>query len=220
MPAPERFGAREFFHHPLAGAVMRVVGGQGFEAATIEEICVEAGVERAEFDRLFDGKASAVLRTFEAYIEDFEIRAAEAYEEADAWPDKLRRVAYALIAWVDEHPFATKFGMVEMSDAGEMTRVRQEGVLRWCAQMVDDGRDAAPDREAVPENASLIVVGSIAQILTRQATDIEQVRSLVPELMYTAIRPYLGEEAAKRELAIAPPSAPGLADSAAGRETG
>jgi len=34
---------------------------------------------------------------------------------------------------------------------------------------------------------------------------------LVPELMYGAVRPYLGEEAARRELTIPPP--PDLAES-------
>lgn len=202
---PERLGAREFFDHPLAAAVMAVVGERGYEAASIEEICAAAGVQRAEFDRLFPDKAAAMLRTFEAYIEDFETLVAAAYNSASAWPASLREAAYALARWLEENPLAPRFGMVEVSDAEEMARVRREGVLRWCARLIDGGREVAVDPAAVSEGTSLIAVGSVAQIVTREATHPDGVLPLIPELMYTAVRPYLGEEAAKRELSIPPP---------------
>jgi AcrR family transcriptional regulator len=209
---PERLGAQGFFHHPLAGAVMEVIGAKGSEAATIEEICAVAGVDRSEFDALFPDKETAILRTFEAYIEDFEAFIAAAYNAAPRWPDSLRAAAYALTDWIGRHPLTPQFGMFQALEAEEMARVLLERVLRWCASLIDGGREVAPDPSSIPETASLIVVGSVAQIVSREGTRlagaedrIERFREIVPEMMYTAVRPYLGEEAAKRELTIPPP---------------
>jgi AcrR family transcriptional regulator len=72
----------------------------------------------------------------------------------------------------------------------------------------------APDPGSIPQTAPLIVVGSVAQIVGREGPRfsadkdrVERFNKLVPEMMYTAVRPYLGEEAAKRELTIPPPEA-------------
>jgi hypothetical protein len=52
-----------------------------------------------------------------------------------------------------------------------------------------------------------MMVGSVVEGLRRQqeGTLPGDVVSLVPRMMYVAVRPYLGEEAARRELEIPPP---------------
>jgi AcrR family transcriptional regulator len=193
--------------HPLAGAVIEVVAERGYGEATIEEIVARAGVTREDFDLLFADKADAVRSVVEALNEDFRDRVASAYAREPAWPDSLRAAAYELVAWVEDHPLAFAFGMKGIRDADEMTRLRQEELFRWCAGLIDAGREAAPDPAAIPEAAPSMAIGSIVEIVTRHATgvlDADPVAT-VPELMYPVVRPYLGEEAARAELSMPRP---------------
>ena|SRR5664279_5454259 len=86
------------FDHPLAAAVVAVVGKRGYRDATVADFLVEAGVRREEFDRLFAGKDDAVLRVFEAYTANFKRRITAAFESEPSWPDNLRAAAYATAA--------------------------------------------------------------------------------------------------------------------------
>jgi AcrR family transcriptional regulator len=207
MVAAERLEGKRLFEHPIAPAVFAVIRERGYELASAEEFASRADVEQAEFDRQFADKADATLRVFEAFIDDFVTRVRMAYESVPGWPDNLRAAAYETTRWFRDHPDATWFGMVGALDAGEMARVRREEVFKWCAELIDEGRAVAPDPEAVPASAPMLAVGAVAETLRRQqegsvAADVVET---VAELMYGAVRPYLGEEAARRELEIPPP---------------
>lgn len=198
---------RELYLHPLSAAVVAVVAERGFSAATVEEIAARAGLARDDFLRLFDDKTDAVVRVFDAYVEDFKGKVLSAYEGGATWPDGLRNAAYATMRWMIEHPEGTRFGMVSALEAGERARLVREQVFIWCAGLIEDGRKVAPDPAAVPEGAALMAIGAIVELLTRQlqgTIDADPVET-VPKMMYGAIRPYLGEEIARRELDIRPP---------------
>lgn len=213
MFAAQRLEGRNLFDHPLAAATMAVLHERGYKQASIDEIFARAGVKRDEFDHQFGGKADLVLCVLESYIDDFESRLRAAYESKPHWPDNLRAVAYETTRWIAEHPLASWFGMVGVLEAGDMALVRREEVFKWCAALIDAGRDVAPEPEAVPRSAPLIAVGAIVETVRRyeEGTVIADPVETVPQLMYAAVRPYLGEEAARRELEIPPP--PDLAGS-------
>jgi AcrR family transcriptional regulator len=195
------------FDHPLSAAVIEVVAERGYQEASIEEIVARADVAPEEFDRLFAGKADAVLQVFEAYIDNFKRRAGGAYDSAGRWPDSLRAAAHELLAWIEDHPHAYRFGMVEVLSAGEMARVRREELFTWCAGLIDAGREVAPDPDAVPEAAALAAIGAVVETLTFHAAGRvdASLTELGPELMYWAVRPYLGDEVARAELTRPPP---------------
>jgi AcrR family transcriptional regulator len=210
MMAPSaRLTGRALYAHPLAAAVVAEVAERGFPATTVKQIVERAGVERAEFYRLFDDKPDAVARVFDAYIDDFQGKVKAAYESAPVWPDSLRAAAYAAMRWIIEHPEGTRFGMVSVLEAGERARLCRERVFIWSAELIEDGRQVAPDPEAVPEGAALMAIGAVVEILARQSqgTVIADPVDTVPKMMYGAVRPYLGEEVARRELEIRPPLA-------------
>jgi AcrR family transcriptional regulator len=198
------------FDHPLAAALIEVVARRGYQEASIEEIIARAGVGREEFDRLFADKAEAVLRVFESYIENFKYRTGRAFASVPTWPSSLRAVAYEGVAWIEDHPHAYQFGMLRILDAGEMARLRREELFAWCAGLIDAGREVAPDPAAVPLAAPMIAVGAVVEIMARHAAGEMDARprDVVPELMYGAVLPYLGEAAAREELALPPPGRP------------
>lgn len=132
-----------------------------------------------------------------------------AFESEERWPDSLRAGAYAQARWIAAHPEEVRFMMLETLWASELTGALRDQFLAEYTAMIDAGRAVAPDPDAVPPLAAESVIGAIIQVLARyssgQAAQRDPVAA-VPEMMYLAVRPYLGEEAARRELSIPPPT--------------
>jgi AcrR family transcriptional regulator len=199
------------FADRVAVALVEVIAERGYEATDVGSVTRRAGIGEAEFYRRFADKEDCVLRVFEAFVEDFLRQVRAAYDAGPDWRSALRGAAYAAADWMNEHPDTARFGAVEVLYAqGEMVRVRREEVFQYCAGLIDAGRAEAPDPAAVPQAAPVMAIGAIAQILTRRMQEGEDLETdrMVPAMMYQAVRPYLGEEAAQEELGMAPPRRP------------
>jgi AcrR family transcriptional regulator len=195
------------FRDPLATATMAVVREQGYEAASLAEIGRRAGISRAALGRRFAGKADLVLAVMDANMADFRARVDAAYAGAPSWPDNLRAAGWELVRWIRENPEAVWFDTVGVREAGDMVRVRREELFGWGTALIDAGRPLAPDPGAVPASTPVIVVGSVVEALRREVEGSlpGDGGATVQRMMYAAVRPYLGEEAARAELEIEPP---------------
>ena len=197
----------ELFVHPVSKALIAVVHERGFEQAGVEEICERAEMAPEEFGARLGTKAQATVAVFAAYIGDFRRRVAGAYDAEPDWPANLRAASYETVRWINAYPEAAWFGMVGVLGAGDMALVAREELFRWCAGLIDAGREAAPDPAAVPAAASMIAVGAAVEVVRRQqeGTFGGTTAETVPQLMSAAVRPYLGEAGAQAELEMVPP---------------
>jgi AcrR family transcriptional regulator len=202
------------FADPLYVALIDIVAERGYERAGAAEVIARAGASGAAFDARFGRWEEFVLCVLGAFIDDFTDRVQHAYDSGPDWRTGLRAAAYESAAWLEQNPRVARFGAVDVLAAREeMIRVRREGVFLYCAGLIDQGREVAPDPAAVPEAAAAMAIGSVAQLLTQrlQAGEGLDTGRMVPALMYQAVRPYLGEEVAREELAMvraAPPARP------------
>jgi AcrR family transcriptional regulator len=188
--------------------MLELVEERDFETIRIEDVVERAGVDGAEFDRLFDSKEACALAIFDANMASFYGASKEAFEAAPAWPESLRAAGYAAAHWMNEHRRETRFNVVGLMWAGELAQAHRERAFRAFADMIDGGRAAAADPESVPPFTAAAVIGSVVKMVTNRARLAEfEFNDLVPELMYRAVLPYLGEEAARRELTAPPPRA-------------
>jgi AcrR family transcriptional regulator len=195
------------FRDPLAMAVMRAVRERGYARARIGDLLEGSGVSRAEFDRSFTGKADVILQVMEANIGDFKSRVGTAYDAESSWPENLRAGGWEMARWIRDNPESVWFDTVGVLGAGDMVLVRREELFRWGVGLVDAGRQVAPDPAVVPRSAPVHVVGSIVETVRRfeESSLLDDAFTSVPRMMYAAVRPYLGEEAARAELEIPPP---------------
>ena len=184
-----------------------MVRERGYELPGLEDFAARAGISRAELGRRFAGKSELTLAVLNGGIADFKARVGAAYAEVATWPGNLRAACWATAVWIRDNPEPAWFGMVGVLGAGDMVRVRREELFWWATGLVDAGRAAAPDPEAVPRSAAVQVVGSVVETVRRyeEGTLVGDAFTTVPRIMYGAVRPYLGEEAARRELEIPPP---------------
>jgi AcrR family transcriptional regulator len=188
-------------------AMIDLVLEHGYEKTSVEMVCERAGVERQEFESRFADKADCAAQILDRSSEEYLRHVWTAYESHKDWREGLRAAGYAS-AWFFEHrPREVRFGLVEMTRAGNVHQAKAELIVRSAVEMIDAGRQELDDPDSISRSVAEWVAGSfMAMALKRLSANTElRVTELVPELMYTALRPYLGEEAALEELRIPPP---------------
>jgi AcrR family transcriptional regulator len=190
----------------ICEAMLDLVSEQGYEATGLDEVLARAGVPRGDFERLFGSMQECAVFVFESFMAECIGATRRAYDSKAEWPDSLRAAAYALARWLKEHPREVRFGAVEMLWVSELSQARRELAFQTFAELADGGRAVAEDPDSVPAFSGEAVVGSVAKTLAKRAQQKgTSPYEFVPQLMYLAVLPYLGEEAAEAELRIPAP---------------
>ncbi|HYP56448.1 MAG TPA: TetR/AcrR family transcriptional regulator [Solirubrobacterales bacterium] len=202
MPATEtreRTGASE--RAAIVAATIELAAEQGYGETTVESILERAELDRAAFDRHFRGKYDCFLSAWQEMNDECLEAMVVAYEGEEEWPDRLRAVAYEIVAGMRRDPSRACFG-VEVLAAGDAARARRDMTMRVVASLIDAGRKELDDPESVPHTTAEALAGSAyGQIYSRVVRgDAEELESLVPQLMCAAVMPYRGREAAMAEL--------------------
>jgi AcrR family transcriptional regulator len=189
---------------PISGAVIATIRARGYPEASVAEFVSRAGISRAEFERRFDGKEEVTRLLIEAHLDCFLERVGGAFRSLPDWPANLRAAAYETARYMGENPTMTWFMLVGVLEADDMARARRDQIFGWAAGLIDAGREVASDPGSVPRSAPMMAVGAIVETLRRHhaaGSEVDVAENL-PWLMYAAVRPYLGDEAARAELAI------------------
>jgi len=188
-------------------AVMEVVLERGWDEAPIEEILTRAEVRGDFFFEEFDDIADCGTRIYLANVDNFDAFVFAAADPADPWRDRLRVTAYTAARYVQARPLETAFDMLQMARPGDSTAAHRDRYVRRIVDLIDEGRNELDDPDSVGRGVAEGVLGSIYETLTRRLADgrgTGTAEAYVPELMFIAVRPYLGHEIAKEELSIPP----------------
>ncbi|MGN6258891.1 MAG: TetR/AcrR family transcriptional regulator [Solirubrobacterales bacterium] len=192
----------------LAAAVIDLVLERGYEAVTVDALLCRTHISRVEFEQRFAGKEECVLLVVDAGVEEFREVVFSAFEAHEQWRDGMRAAAYAAARWVRDHPRYILFATTMMNGATDLARAHRDMALQMFAEIVDGGRRELEDPTSVSPDTAMVVIGSIYELLQRELSKGHGTRgaeSFVPELMYLAVRPYLGHAEAVKELQIPPP---------------
>lgn len=189
-------------------AVIDLVNEHGNEAVTVEMVTERAGVERAAFERDFASLGDCIIQAFRAKADLFNGLARGAFQRERAWRDSLRAAAYVAARFFRDNPRIIQFGTLQMLQAGPMAQAERERQLSEIVELIDAGRQELDDPESIGRGVAEGVLGSIYELLIREVQagrGTGSAEEFVPELMYLAVRPYLGDEVAREELRIPPP---------------
>jgi AcrR family transcriptional regulator len=192
-------------------ATVDIVYEGGYETLTVEAVVERADVERADFDRLFAGREDLYIGLFKDVASKFEAEVMAAFEEHDEWRDSLRACAYAAARHLRERPREVSFGVLRMYDAGELAQAYREVQLQRMVDLIDLGRQELDDPDSIGRGVAEGVIGSIYGVLVKElqgGRGVSSAESFVPDLMYMAVRPYLGHEVAREELSMPAPPLP------------
>jgi AcrR family transcriptional regulator len=193
-------------------ALLELCYERGFAAITVEALCERAGTEQADFERRFESLEDCLCQTLEALRDDFFAYLDCCLAGQDRWVDRLRTIAYGLLRYLRADQARTHFLAVELHLAGERaTLIWTETILGPLLDRIDEGRVESGSSAALSRSTAEAIGGSIFSRIHVAAAggEVFEDDELVPQLMYMAVLPYLGEEAARAELSAPAPSDPG-----------
>ena len=176
------------------------VGTHGYQQTTVQDAIASAGLYRQAFYDNFRDKEDCYLQAIDAGSAWIELAMRQAAAGGQTWRDQLRGCLSGLLTFLDEQPEIGRALMVEVHAAGPGAVTKRTEAMERAAAMVDLAREESG--EAAPAiSAEAVVAGILAVLHTRLAArQTEGFIRLLPELMYLAVLPYFGAEAAAAEL--------------------
>lgn len=193
-------------------AVAEAVAEQGFATTTVADIIARARLSRRTFYEHFADKEECFLAAYDTVVEQLLAAVGQAYEQADGWARKVHDGLETFLAYLAAEPAFARMCIVEVVAAGGEARGRRDAAMRVFVDFLEPGREEAPKGIVVPALAAEIVVGGIYEIiysrLQRDAAD--ELIEMLPELLYSALVPYIGHQTAERAVRDARPRRTGV----------
>ncbi len=191
----------------LIAAMLSAAAELGYRETNVQDVIDRAGVSRPTFYEHFANKEDCFLAAFDSSAARLRERVESASEAGgDSWRCRLRLGLEELLRLAAEEPDAARTVIVEGRAASNEAVLRRDQLLDHFADCIE-----AKVRELLPEAASHSavtaagVVGGVEAILYSRLNkdETDDLAGLLPSLMYFAVLPYEGHEAASEELAPA-----------------
>ncbi|MGA8744898.1 MAG: TetR/AcrR family transcriptional regulator [Solirubrobacterales bacterium] len=180
---------------------------RGFQQVTAEALCQRAGIERATFDAAYADLTDCFMQVSLSEAEEFHRRIGLLRGSEDPWRERVRATAYELLRYFKEDEKRTHFGIVEGRSAGERVQHVIAAEIEAMVDLIDEGRQCLDDPESLTRATAEEITGGIFNQLYLQLSrgPLPPEEDHIPQMMYVAVLPYLGPEAALEELNIRPP---------------
>lgn len=198
----------------ILDALVRTIALRGYDRTTIDRVLVLAEVPGPVFDEHFADKQDCLLAALDDLVARIERAISTQIDESTPWSERVRIGLRTLLTVLACHPDEARVALVECLSAGEPAGAYMRSALARLVPALEMGRTSqagAPAPEAghphcLPPQTSEAVVGGIAAILHRRVLEgsTAELPSLLPDLLYFALMPYLGHD---RALAAAASSA-------------
>ncbi len=180
-------------------AMTETVGEHGYHGVRVADVVFRAGVSRKTFYELFGGKDDCFCATYGALVDRLLATTFRAFGSQNEWVDRLRAALTELLGTLAREPDTARLCFSEVIAAGGATQQRREQAIKVFADLFD--APGVPDG-ALGETLRAGRVSELGETLRREiaAGRTEQLPTLVPELMCAMVLPFLGMDAARREL--------------------
>ncbi len=185
----------------ILAAIIRVVGAKGYEGTSVADVIAEAETSRTTFYKYFEDKHTCFLAAYEMLVEQIFGEVVAKCNGEETW---LGRVTNGLSTIVDRFavdPALARTAVVEVAAAGADARQLHWDAIGRFTEYLDAGRELAGDRE-LPKNISLMSAGAVSGLIFDEllAGRAGQLPSLLPDLLFAMLVPYLGPQAAAAEM--------------------
>jgi AcrR family transcriptional regulator len=180
--------------------MLESVGTKGYERTSVQDALDSAGLYRQAFYDHFEDKEDCYLQAIDAGSAWVELAMREAAAGEAGWRNLLRGALAGLLGFLDGQPQIGRALLVEVHAAGPGAVARRMEAMERAVVMVDLAREESGG-SAPAISAEAIVAGMLAVLHTRLAADQSGgFARLLPELMYLAVLPYFGADAAAAEM--------------------
>jgi AcrR family transcriptional regulator len=180
--------------------MLEAVGTRGYEQATVQDAIAGAGLYRQAFYDNFVDKEDCYLQALDAGSAWIELAMREAAATTTNWRGALRGALRGLLLFLEEQPEIGRALLVEVHAAGPRAVAKRTEAMERAAAMIDLAREES-DGLAPAISAEAVAAGILAVLHGRLAARRQPAFGrLLPELMYLAVLPYFGADAAAEEM--------------------
>jgi AcrR family transcriptional regulator len=182
----------------ILSAVADVVSVAGYPDMSVEDVIVTAGVSRRTFYEHFKNKQDAFLAAYDAVLVQLLSTVQDAIATEEAFAERMRAGLAAFLDFLAREPAFARMCIVEALAAGPDAIARRNGAMAaFSALIADNARELGTPMTPQPLTAETIVGGIYEVVYTRIVRgDIRQLPALLPDLLYPALLPYEGKQAA------------------------
>jgi AcrR family transcriptional regulator len=193
---------------PLRQAALDLIAEhREYEAIGLTELLTRGDVGPAWFDAHFEGRDDCLVWAATTELHAFTDRMWEIYGRHADWREGLRAVAYEMADLVEADPRFAVVTTVTLTYGGEYGRLERDAGMHTMIDMVDLGRQEMADPAEIGRAPAEAIVGAIFYAMRAAASGEATIPpdDAVPQFMYMALRPYLGDEVAREELSLPRP---------------
>lgn len=194
----------------LREALLDLCAERSYGSLQLSDLLERADLDQAAFRRHYaDLNACFAAVLGEIYAEFFAC-AQEAVAGQRGWRDRMRATAYALLRFLRRDERVARLAAVEAQGGGDAAQRLFLDTFNRLVDLIDEG-SAEVSGPASPSRATALGVGGVVFARIQEAVaggELGLGEEEIPELMYAAVFPYLGAEAAAQELRIPPPPDP------------
>jgi len=185
----------------ILSAVGDVVSVAGYREMSVEDVIVTAGVSRRTFYEHFKNKEDAFLAAYDAVLLQLLSLVQSAIDAEQTFPARMRAGLSAFLDFLAREPGFARMCIVEALAAGPEAIARRNGAMTAFATLIsENAREIGTPLEPPPLTAETIVGGIYEVVYTRIVRgDIRQLPELLADLLYPALLPYEGKDAAVAE---------------------
>jgi AcrR family transcriptional regulator len=176
---------------------------RGYRAFEVSDVVERAGVRRSEFDSRFSGLDDCLNGTYEANIADFDQALVEPFLSAPSWLEGVRAGIHGAGDYLRDHERERRYGEIRKNPGGPMELALRDRYLQRVVDLVDVGRCELSDPDSLSRTTAEGVLGSIYKLLLDRLAESDDGTlgsEVVDEVMYLAVRRYVGDEVGMREL--------------------
>jgi AcrR family transcriptional regulator len=195
-------------HDALVEAMIRAAGKKGYLATSVADVLTEAGASRTTFYKHFDDKQECFLAAYDLAAGRILAAAEAGCEAGRSWRERTVDGLTAVVELLAAEPALGRTVVVEAAPAGPEARRRYRLAIGHLARLLEP-RNEPGVRKELPANTALMAVGALAGLIFDELREgrAANLPSLLPELEFALLVPFLGPRAAAKAYA-APASAP------------
>ena len=181
-------------------AMSELVAERGYQKTTIELIAKTSRVALVTFYEHFSSKEECFLAAFDESVAAAKEVFAELLDPEQPWQEQISAGLEIFLEMVVKEQARAKLCIVEAQAAGTASLARYQGMLESVAPKLREGRDFNPRSSRLPDGLEVAIAGGIVWLVHQRliADDVEELMSLLPEMLQVTLTPYVGEVEAGR----------------------
>ena len=193
----------------ILDGLVDVASQKGYATISVDDIIGAAGVSRRTFYEAFRGKEEAFLASLDVIVGRVQERLRGGYASSTTFPEAVRNLLAALLAFAAEQPRHAEALLIESLAAGPAASERRNRTLKTFADLLGDGvRRQIGDTRSMPLTTETIAGGVYEVISSRLiAGEAKLLPTLLSDLSYSVMLPFLGHDAAADAAARMPGTA-------------